>query len=179
MDEVSWLLRWEKLTQRQMFWKNLKIANFIKKFLTFERLNSWKQIHWNHQPCSNFHQDVEYVFWVLENGQIRKTDKNFRKPWKKLQIFIENAKIWDIKILKTNPLLLETMHRPFIKPKERFFGPLKLEKLKKWRKFSKKKWKKLQKLVSFCVFVFVVPKHTAHKIVIKSKFVSKKASVNF
>ena len=41
LDEVSWLLRQEKLNIRQMFGKNLEIANFIKKFLKFEKLNCW------------------------------------------------------------------------------------------------------------------------------------------
>ena len=39
--------------------------------------------------------------------------------------------------------------------------------------------KKLQKLVSFCLFVFVLPKHIAHKMVITSNFVSQKAFINF
>ena len=56
--------------------------------------------------------------------------------------------------------------------------PLKLEKRKDWQKFSKN-LKKLQKLVSFCVFVFVVPKHIAHKMVITSTFVLQKAFINF
>ena len=33
----------------------------------------------------------------------------------------------------------------------------------------------MQKLASFCVFVFVLPKHIAHKMVITSNFVSQKA----
>ena len=45
---------------------------------------------------------------------------------------------------------------------------------KKWQKFSKKTWKKLQKVVSFCAFVFVEPKHIAHKKIITSNFVSQK-----
>ena len=57
--------------------------------------------------------------------------------------------------------------------------PLKLEKCKKWQKYFKKTWKKLQKLVSFCVFVFVVPKHMAHKMVITSTFVSQKSFINY
>ena len=45
--EVIWLLRQEKPNKRQMFRKLKKIANFIGKFLKFERLNCWKQIRWN------------------------------------------------------------------------------------------------------------------------------------
>ena len=55
---------------------------------------------------------------------------------------------------------------------------LKREKLKKLQKFSKN-LNKLEKLLSFCVFVFVVQKYIAHKIVIKSNFVSQKAFINF
>ena len=48
LEEVSWLLRQEKLDKTKMIWNNLKkIANFIKNFQQFERLNGWKQIHWN------------------------------------------------------------------------------------------------------------------------------------
>ena len=62
-------------------------------------------------------------------------------------------------MLKTIPLLLETMQCPIIKP-QRFVEVGKTQKnLKKM---------KMQKLVSFCVFV--VPKHIAHKRVIKSNF---------
>ena len=53
--------------------------------------------------------------------------------------------------------------------------PQKLEKLKKMSKIFKKK---LQKLVSFCVFVFVVPKHIAHKMAILSNFVAQKAFIS-
>ena len=81
-------------------------------------------------------------------------------------------------MLKTNLLLLETMHCPIIKPQRRFLGPWSWKNSKNDKHFQKT-WKKLQKLVSFRVFVFVVPKHIAHKIVIKSKFVSKKAFFNF
>ena len=42
-----------------------------------------------------------------------------------------------------------------------------------------KKPEKKQKLVSFCVFVFVVPKHIAHKMVMTSNFVSQKDFNNF
>ena len=37
----------------------------------------------------------------------------------------------------------------------------------------------MQKLVSFCVIVFVVPEHIAHKLVIASTFFSQKAFINF
>ena len=37
----------------------------------------------------------------------------------------------------------------------------------------------MRKLGPFCVFVFVVPKHIAHKMVITSNFVSQKLSSNF
>ena len=39
--------------------------------------------------------------------------------------------------------------------------------------------KKLQKLVSFCVFVFVVPKHIAHEMVVTGHFVSQNLSSTF
>ena len=39
LDEVTWLLRQEKLNKRQMLWKTLKIANFIIKFLKSEKLS--------------------------------------------------------------------------------------------------------------------------------------------
>ena len=55
--------------------------------------------------------------------------------------------------------------------------PLKLEKRKKKQQFSKNL--KIQILKSFCVFVFVEPKHIAHKMVITSTFVSEKAFINF
>ena len=81
-------------------------------------------------------------------------------------------------MLKTIPLLLETMHCPIIKPQRRFFALWSWKNSKNDKNFQKT-WKKLQKFVSFCVFVFVVPKHIADKIVIKYKFVSKKAFYNF
>ena len=81
LDEVIWLLRQEKLNKRNVL-KNLKIANFIKKFLKFERLNYIKQIHWKLQPCSSFLSDRGKSFLALENGQISEIDKNFRKSWK-------------------------------------------------------------------------------------------------
>ena len=37
----------------------------------------------------------------------------------------------------------------------------------------------MQKFVSFCMFVFVVPKHIAHRMVIRSYFVSQKAFIIF
>ena len=81
-------------------------------------------------------------------------------------------------MLKTNTLLLETKHCPIIKPQRRFLGPWSWKNSKNDKNFQKT-WKKLQKLVAFCVFVFVVPNHKAQKIVIKDKFVSKKAFFNF
>ena len=53
------------------------------------------------------------------------------------------------------------------------------KKLKKCQKIFKKPEKKSQKLVSFCVFVFVVPRHIAHKMVITSNFVSQKDFISF
>ena len=80
---------------------------------------------------------------------------------------------------KTNPLLLETMPCSIIKPqKKEISSPLYLEKLKKWQKFSKN-LKKIANIVSFCMFVFVVPKHRAHKMVITGYFVSQKAFIIF
>ena len=37
----------------------------------------------------------------------------------------------------------------------------------------------MQKLLSFCLFVFVVPKHIAHKMVITDTSVLQKAFINF
>ena len=48
----------------------------------------------------------EIGFLALQNKQILDIDKNIRKQ----------KKIRDIKILKTNPLLLETTQCPIIKP---------------------------------------------------------------
>ena len=81
-------------------------------------------------------------------------------------------------MLKTNPLLLETMQCSIVKPQRTFPGP-ESGKTQKMTKISKKLLKKLQKLVSFCIFVFVVPKHIAHKMVITSYFVSQKAFIIF
>ena len=46
-------------------------------------------------------------------------------------------------------------------------------------KIFEKLEKKLQKLVSFCVFVFVVPKHIAHKMVTKVNLSRKRPSSTF
>ena len=54
-----------------------------------------------------------------------------------------------------------------------------LKKLKKWYKNFQKILKKLQKLVSFFVFVFVVQKYIAHKMVITGSFVSQKTFIAF
>ena len=81
-------------------------------------------------------------------------------------------------MLKTNPLLLETMQCPIIKPRRRFLAP-EGGKTQKMTKIFKKLEKKMQKLASFCVFVFVVPKHIAHKIVIENNLSRKKPSSTF
>ena len=77
--------------------------------------------------------------------------------------------------MKTNPLLLESVQCPTIKPKKKFPAPWSRKNSKNDKKLSKK----LQKLESFWVFVFAVPKHMAHKMVITSNFVSQKAFINF
>ena len=69
----------------------------------------------------------------------------------------KNAKIRDIKMSKTIPLLLETMQCPIIRPWNNFPGPC------SWSNSAGKGqgffFKNMQKLISFWVFVFAVPKH--------------------
>ena len=77
------------------------------------------------------------------------------------------------RIAHEKPKKIEKLQK--IKKNSSNFSPF----LSYFKKHFQKTWKKLQKLVSFRVFVFVVPKYIAHKIVIKSKFVSKKAFFNF
>ena len=81
-------------------------------------------------------------------------------------------------MLKTSPLLLETIVPYYQTTLKEIILPLKPEKLKTDRNL-KKKTENCKKLVSFCVFVFVVPKHIAHKMVITSNSVSQKAFINF
>ena len=51
-------------------------------------------------------------FVALENGQISIIDENFRKPQKIADFNKKNAKIRDIKMFKTTPLLLESIQCP-------------------------------------------------------------------
>ena len=84
-------------------------------------------------------------------------------------------------MMKTNPLLLETIQWPFILKEilKKIPWTLRLEKTQKKTKIFKKLDKKFQKLVSFWVFVFVTPKHIAHKKVIRCNFVSQKTFIIF
>ena len=79
-------------------------------------------------------------------------------------------------MLKTNPLLLELL---YYQTPEDISWPLTLKKLKKDKNFQKTTIKSFQKLVHFCVFVFVVPKQIAHKMVITNNFVSQKTFIDF
>ena len=78
----------------------------------------------------------------------------------------KNAEIRDTKMLKTNPLVARNNAVPYYQNLKEIPWLLKLENKKNF-----------QKLVSFCLFVFVVPKHIAHKTAIKSNFVSQKAFI--
>ena len=74
-------------------------------------------------------------------------------------------------MLKTNPLVLETMQCPIIKPIRIFPGPMKLEKLKKTKNIA---------IISIILLVcFCSTKHKAHKMVITSNYFSQKAFINF
>ena len=60
--------------------------------------------------------DHGIAFLALENGQITKIDKNYKKTEKNEDFIKKKAKIRDITMLTTNPMLLETIQRPIIKP---------------------------------------------------------------
>ena len=68
------------------------------------------------QKCSNFLSKRGIAFLALESGQISTIVKKNLGNVKEIADFIQkNAKFRDIKMLKTNPSLLENMHCPFIK----------------------------------------------------------------
>ena len=80
-------------------------------------------------------------------------------------------------MLKTNPLLLETMQSSIVKPQRTFPGPWSWKNSKNDKHFQKN-LKKIE--ISIILnFAFVVPKHIAHKMVITSYFVSQKAFIIF
>ena len=108
----------------------------------------------------------------------QKLSKTFGNLEKIANFLLKNAKFRYIKILKTKPLLLKIMQCSLVKPQRTCTGPWSWKNSKNDKIFQKT-GKKSQKLVSFCMFVFVVPKHIAHKTIITSYFVSEKAFIIF
>ena len=121
LDEVTWLQRQEKLNKRQMLSKTLKkIANFIKKFLS-NFIKSEKLSIKNSNEINNyavtFLADIGKSFlWLLRMDKNQKLTKKLKKPLKNCRFYPKNAKIRDIKMLKTNPLSLDTIQISIIKP---------------------------------------------------------------
>ena len=68
------------------------------------------------KPCSNFFQTVEWISWHFRMGKYQKLTKTLRNLKKIADFIKKNAKIRDSKMLKTNPLLLETIQCSIIKP---------------------------------------------------------------
>ena len=90
-----------------MFWKNLKNLQVYQKISKIRKVEN-KSIETNNyavtfcRPCNRFPGTCEWT-------NTKKSQKNFKKPQKNCRFYQKTAKIRDIKMLKTTPLLLETI----------------------------------------------------------------------
>ena len=96
---------------------------------------------------------MEYVFSHLRIDEYQKLTKTLGNL-KKMQILSKNDKIRDIKMLKTIPLLLETMQCPIKKPQKRLSGPWSWKNWKLTKIFKNLKMQILSKKKSLKFVIF-------------------------
>ena len=116
LDGVTWLQRPEKLNKSQMLSKTLKkIGNFIRKFLESEKLSIKNSNEINNHAVTFLADPGKIFFWLLRMDKNQKLTKKLEETFKNCR-FSKNARTRDIKMLKTNPLSLDTIHISIIKP---------------------------------------------------------------